>query len=37
MAQAQAASGGAGLGASVYFRDPDGTLVEFISYARPDA
>lgn len=28
--------GGAGPGVSVYFRDPDGTLVEFISYAHHD-
>jgi catechol 2,3-dioxygenase-like lactoylglutathione lyase family enzyme len=25
-------SGGSGVGKSVYFRDPDGTLLEFISY-----
>ena len=26
-----------GSGVSVYFRDPDGSLLEFISYARPSA
>jgi catechol 2,3-dioxygenase-like lactoylglutathione lyase family enzyme len=27
--------GTAGPGRSVYFRDPDGSLLEFISYAKP--
>ncbi|MCW2975040.1 MAG: Biphenyl-2,3-diol 1,2-dioxygenase III-related protein [Actinomycetia bacterium] len=27
-------SGGRGIGASVYFRDPDGSLLEFIAYAE---
>ena len=27
--------GARGAGTSVYFRDPDGSLLEFISYARP--
>jgi catechol 2,3-dioxygenase-like lactoylglutathione lyase family enzyme len=26
-----------GAGTSIYFRDPDGSLLEFISYARPSA
>jgi catechol 2,3-dioxygenase-like lactoylglutathione lyase family enzyme len=30
----QAGFGARGLGDSVYFRDPDGTLLEFIAYAR---
>ena len=29
--------GAAGRGVSVYFRDPDGTLLEFISYASTEA
>jgi catechol 2,3-dioxygenase-like lactoylglutathione lyase family enzyme len=29
--------GAAGAGASVYFRDPDGSLMEFISYERARA
>jgi catechol 2,3-dioxygenase-like lactoylglutathione lyase family enzyme len=28
--------GARGLGQSVYFRDPDGSLLEFISYAPPE-
>ena len=30
-------NGGRGAGLSVYFRDPDGSLLEFISYERPRA
>ena len=29
--------GAKGAGSSVYFRDPDGSLLEFISYANPGA
>jgi len=29
--------GAKGAGTSVYFRDPDGSLLEFISYANPKA
>ena len=29
--------GAKGAGRSVYFRDPDGSLLEFISYANPGA
>jgi catechol 2,3-dioxygenase-like lactoylglutathione lyase family enzyme len=29
--------GARGAGTSVYFRDPDGSLLEFISYAAPPA
>ncbi len=28
-------SGAKGIGSSVYFRDPDGSLLEFISYSSP--
>jgi catechol 2,3-dioxygenase-like lactoylglutathione lyase family enzyme len=30
-------NGGRGAGLSVYFRDPDGSLLEFISYERSRA
>jgi catechol 2,3-dioxygenase-like lactoylglutathione lyase family enzyme len=33
-ARADAALGAKGAGTSVYFRDPDGSLLEFISYVK---